>query len=1214
MTKLNVSNILLGINCMEFVDNTGHIFSLNEFSEYPNGYLYDESPYVFWMNDKQGSCLSVNCYYIKPVRLLLLKTKSTDKNVKIETNIEIKIEQSSHYKLLSPNIIQDGLTKNDSFLTTDVNIDSATDLTNILSTLSTNKNEEIFRIDLVETRNLIKDNDKTYIFYGEDETLSENIKTETFEFEMIPFYVVGKVSEAGSWLTNVLIHVNETTYKIGNTEPLNILDRYCPITVGGVYYDEFEELEINGKNIGVTLPKDILRAIYSTSFFNETPDMNKWNQKMKEFLMNHMLFLGEKGNFRSIERALNWFEFGNKISIYKLIKTDNDFTNKYILDNFDLTTDIISAFRYFRNSTYISLGLKSVGYDENDSDEFNFENDFWGENKPKLIDYFKQVNEVEFGENKIKYYKPYYDFSFNELALKLSTLQYFYQKYFLPLHIKIFRSSITHQCFGNDIKLLATSNTCLSETPVFNADRNIKVTFNNNFDLYEKIKNSISSLIVYSLDIFSDKTQKTETISFAPVLRFRSNNEANAVFANKERTEVFDIVSLTSLVFDDKKLTTLTKEVKTEYETLTYTYKIKQTKIDTSLNKHIQLNNSTNYMSNNVWMSKQIHFIDENFNEFVNYHEYGEYNDTKILFVDETCFSIPISITSSDENTVFNCIFMLYKDATKILETKFSYSQKQKYNSLVIVPKLFKNVIKWEDSQYHLIINVNGNWYDFDFTVKVPELHISLGKLEYEYDYNVHKQFSGIENGRIKWNSKMFCPELVTIDNIDFVSQITNYAKNTCLQYIDGNELEKDKLFYFYYCENGNKHIISLNDDDKIEEIKTPYSSNSQKIYTLKESENDCRLNCKFFTTFTLNTDDTNKDIHTDYSKNEIDESDEIIIDSEGVKFCEKYNETCNFLFFTRNGLKRTSDIPEGAQIYSSIYKNLSSFVDLYKSNVTVPTNKERMNKVYIYDLYKTIDGKREQVKYNYQFTDDRYDENQNFKIEMGDLEVMYEINGKDDVLNLYKEIFNETGDWEMDLYSLIEDTTGSNWEFSLLNEKHYFDIYLMHDTRFWYVVLISKETIGQNSKRFENLAQTYRIGKREQYIDNNDELQFNDEFSNLFLIKRNAGEKLLINRLNFIDSEGVNQFNDNDLVVCKLRNGDGLQIKSQIGSRWNITPLSFSINDKTVIESNNNMAIISIGDNLKYEPGYYEINVKYSLDNYLNIYRETSTKFRINK
>ena len=33
---------------------------------------------------------------------------------------------------------------------------------------------------------------------------------------------------------------------------------YCPITVGGVYHDEIEELVINGKNLGVSLPKDII--------------------------------------------------------------------------------------------------------------------------------------------------------------------------------------------------------------------------------------------------------------------------------------------------------------------------------------------------------------------------------------------------------------------------------------------------------------------------------------------------------------------------------------------------------------------------------------------------------------------------------------------------------------------------------------------------------------------------------------------------------------------------------------------------------------------------------------------------------------------------------------------------------------------------------------------------------------------------------------------
>ncbi len=31
-------------------------------------------------------------------------------------------------------------------------------------------------------------------------------------------------------------------------------------------------------------------------------------------------------------------------------------------------------------------------------------------------------------------------------------------------------------------------------------------------------------------------------------------------------------------------------------------------------------------------------------------------------------------------------------------------------------------------------------------------------------------------------------------------------------------------------------------------------------------------------------------------------------------------------------------------------------------------------------------------------------------------------------------------------------------------------------------------------------------------------------------------------------------------------------------------------------------MMLMSIGDNLKYEPGYYEITVKYSIDNFTTL------------
>jgi hypothetical protein len=43
-------------------------------------------------------------------------------------------------------------------------------------------------------------------------------------------------------------------------------------------------------------------------------------------------------------------------------------------------------------------------------------------------------------------------------------------------------------------------------------------------------------------------------------------------------------------------------------------------------------------------------------------------------------------------------------------------------------------------------------------------------------------------------------------------------------------------------------------------------------------------------------------------------------------------------------------------------------------------------------------------------------------------------------------------------------------------------------------------------------------------------------------------------------------------------------------------------------------MTLISIGDNIKYEPGYYEVKVSYSIDNFINHTQERSTKFLIKK
>ena len=98
---------------------------------------------------------------------------------------------------------------------------------------------------------------------------------------------------------------------------------YTPITVGCSFIDECEELIINGKNMGIRLPKEILKAIYSSSFYTKYADEKLLKVKLKEILLNYMNIKGETGNMKSMINSLKWFGWGNHINISQLIKTDN---------------------------------------------------------------------------------------------------------------------------------------------------------------------------------------------------------------------------------------------------------------------------------------------------------------------------------------------------------------------------------------------------------------------------------------------------------------------------------------------------------------------------------------------------------------------------------------------------------------------------------------------------------------------------------------------------------------------------------------------------------------------------------------------------------------------------------------------------------------------------------------------------------------------------
>ena len=199
---------------MQFIDHTGHIFSLPSYKSNPIGYEYDMNEYIFWVDSEYGCKLSIDNVYIKPIRIL------SDKTVK---NISVHIE-SNVFKLLGSSKILENIEKLSNYNDYIVLSDS-----DFLTSLSTQDFDRPIEIDVTEEH-------KGYIY---------------------TFYLVAYTSDIGTWNSTGLIQLDSD---------------YCPFTVGGQFFDESEELVINCRNMGVNLPKDILKAIYQAPFSNAYQD------------------------------------------------------------------------------------------------------------------------------------------------------------------------------------------------------------------------------------------------------------------------------------------------------------------------------------------------------------------------------------------------------------------------------------------------------------------------------------------------------------------------------------------------------------------------------------------------------------------------------------------------------------------------------------------------------------------------------------------------------------------------------------------------------------------------------------------------------------------------------------------------------------------------------------------------------------------------------
>ena len=648
---------------MEFIDNTGHIFSLSSYKEKPIGYEYDEDAYIFWI-DANTSYLSINNYYSRPIYILYelendysIKELQDDDNSPVQISIEIN--NSNVFSLISSKEINNV-----------INSDKFNDLNDYINLNELDDNG-------TETNSFIKKQltNNDLIVYKTHESISkklsnnENTSVIEIPYLVIPIYPICNSVEPGVWITNILIHIYD---RITNNHS------WCPISVGGEFINEYEELVINGKNTGVNLPKDILKAVYSESLYNNEFNESLYNEKLKEYLINIISIKHECGNFKSAINSLKWFGYADKLSISKLLKTDNELKDQYILDYFDISYDIIDAFKNFYTDSLISLKLM-INKELDEQYTFECNKDFWGENKPKTISLLDHYEKVEVGHHTVIedtdetywYWKPYFDFSFTELGIKLMCLKYFYKKYFLPIHLYIHSTSLGYRVYANDIKFTSVIASSLTASPI-------------------------------------------------------------SLNAKKHEVE-FDKYSV-------------------------------------------------------YYFTRQIHFIDDYFNEF---NVYDVNNDNRTWYkIDDTCVSIPIKFISNDiNNGYFNCVLILQDLNDELLyESHFSFyqtnnSNKNKnyeYKNFVIYPKKLnryisknKNDIKLESNYFEYWVNkefiikllVNNKWYEHKFMLKIHNPIIDFGTLRYRYWLNDHNYLLGRLNNKTSIHSLIFSSEIDSIIN-----------------------------------------------------------------------------------------------------------------------------------------------------------------------------------------------------------------------------------------------------------------------------------------------------------------------------------------------------------------------------------------------------------------------------------------------------------------
>ena len=129
--------------------------------------------------------------------------------------------------------------------------------------------------------------------------------------------------------------------------------------------------------------------------------------------------------------------------------------------------------------------------------------------------------------------------------------------------------------------------------------------------------------------------------------------------------------------------------------------------------------------------------------------------------------------------------------------------------------------------------------------------------------------------------------------------------------------------------------------------------------------------------------------------------------------------------------------------------------------------------------------------------------------------------------------------------------------------------------------------------------------------------IKYSDKVLNLnndYVLKyERSSKEFLINRMDFNSANGINHFNNNEIIAARILNNDRLPIRMDISSKWKISYASLGMNLSEEFESDAETTIISMpmNDN-KYQRGYYNATIKYSLDRDMQHQFKDTVTFRV--